>query len=485
MLALSAIPERAAYPGSLDPITLGHAASIARVAQNVKTLIVALGVNPDKRYVFSLCERELLARKALAHIPNVRVESFVGLFADYLFEQNIRHVVRGERDDNDHRENLIQDRFALSLPVGHDLTFAYDRAPPQESFISSSVVKAVLQEQGDASHLAPLSTIHALQARTRGQYLYGITGINGVGKTHIAGQLAQIARERGIPLHHIDVDDIVHDILGARPEPIYQDLRTQMGELFGKDIVNTDGSIDRKKLDQVLVSDPEKLASFNVLMFKPIQVRLSKTIKALKGVVLIDYEFLAESGMNRLVNNHAALVEAKPETIRKRRSEHRWLNDQSQHQAISDYTTLSKTEIISSDINGQRYGALQAITNDTDAPGDIATVFDTMMEQIDIYGEMRITAFFKKIGVPVPEKAYQTLRHLYGGDDRFYHALSHIVDGINHMPAIMPQIDDPDGFMLAWLFHDAVYVTQPSAKQLTQLSNEEQSADLMATLCRE
>ena len=95
---------------------------------------------------------------------------------------------------------------------------------------------------------------------------------------------------------------------------------------------------------------------------------------------------------------------------------------------------------------------------------------------IYIYGESRITSFLKHLGVASPEEAYLTIRKLYSGDDRFYHTLSHIVDGLNQLPEFSDYLDDKDAFTLAWLFHDAVYDSR-------EKDNEEKSAEVLESLC--
>lgn len=79
---------------------------------------------------------------------------------------------------------------------------------------------------------------------------------------------------------------------------------------------------------------------------------------------------------------------------------------------------------------------------------------------------------FQTLGLPNAKEAYHELRKLYTADDRFYHALTHAADGLNKMPDALPFVENKDAFILAWLFHDAVYDTH-------KMDNEEASAALM------
>jgi predicted metal-dependent HD superfamily phosphohydrolase len=95
---------------------------------------------------------------------------------------------------------------------------------------------------------------------------------------------------------------------------------------------------------------------------------------------------------------------------------------------------------------------------------------------VDIFGEFHIVSFLKHLGITGAEDAYLTIRKLYSGDDRFYHTLSHIVDGLNQLPKFADYLDDKDAFTLAWLFHDAVYDSHKK-------DNEEKSAEMLENLC--
>ena len=88
---------RAVYPGSFDPITNGHIYISERAAALFDELIVAVLVNPEKRSTFSEEERQIMAREALVHLPNVKVKYFNGLLVDFMRQQQSRIIIRGLR----------------------------------------------------------------------------------------------------------------------------------------------------------------------------------------------------------------------------------------------------------------------------------------------------------------------------------------------------------------------------------------------------
>ncbi len=91
----------AVYPGTFDPITLGHEDIVRRSASLFGTVIVAVAVAHHKKTLFSLDERLAMAREALADCPNVQVASFDGLVRDFVLQQGAKVMVRGVRSMTD------------------------------------------------------------------------------------------------------------------------------------------------------------------------------------------------------------------------------------------------------------------------------------------------------------------------------------------------------------------------------------------------
>lgn len=87
----------AVYPGTFDPMTLGHEDVVRRACQLFGTLIVAVAAGHHKKALFTLQERVDMAREALAAYPQVRVEGFTGLVRDFVVERGGKAMVRGVR----------------------------------------------------------------------------------------------------------------------------------------------------------------------------------------------------------------------------------------------------------------------------------------------------------------------------------------------------------------------------------------------------
>ena len=144
---------RAVYPGSFDPPTNGHLDVIERAARCFGELIVAIVVNPQKRSpMFSLEEREAMLRSSVATIPNVRVEHFRGLLADYVKAERADVIVKGLRVVSDFESEMSAAMMNRSLS---DVDTLFLMSDQRYSFVSSSLVKEVFFLGGEVAALVP------------------------------------------------------------------------------------------------------------------------------------------------------------------------------------------------------------------------------------------------------------------------------------------------------------------------------------------
>lgn len=143
----------AIYPGSFDPPTNGHLDVVARTAAVFTTLTVAVVVNPQKRgQHFAIEQREEMLRRCTAGYPNVRVESFRGLLADYVKRLDADVIVKGLRVVSDFESEMAFAHMNRSL-AGVDTMFLMSDS--SYSFVSSSLIKEVFVEGGDISRYVP------------------------------------------------------------------------------------------------------------------------------------------------------------------------------------------------------------------------------------------------------------------------------------------------------------------------------------------
>lgn len=155
----------AIVPGSFDPITYGHIDIITRSAQLFDEVIVAILVNPDKKYLFTLEEREEMINESIKDFNNVKVDSFSGLLVNYAKKVNSTVIVRGLRAVSDF-EYEMQLTF-MNKALDDNIETFYMMANKQYSFISSSIVKGVSGFGADLSKFVPKHVEEKLEKKVK------------------------------------------------------------------------------------------------------------------------------------------------------------------------------------------------------------------------------------------------------------------------------------------------------------------------------
>lgn len=141
----------AIYPGSFDPITLGHIDIIERGAKLFDHVIVAVLSNSTKQPLFSVAQRIEQINYCTQHMSNVEVDSFIGLTVDYAKMRHAGVLLRGLRVLSDFEKELQMAHTNKTL--AQELETVFLATAKEYSFLSSSVVKEIAQFSGDISHL--------------------------------------------------------------------------------------------------------------------------------------------------------------------------------------------------------------------------------------------------------------------------------------------------------------------------------------------
>lgn len=143
----------AIYPGSFDPFTNGHLDILKSGVEIFDKVIIAVSYNINKKGFLSVDERVDLIKKCVSNIPNIEVDSFEGLTVDYAKKKDADTLLRGLRTsfDFEYELQLSQTNNALNK----DLKTVFLITKPEYNFISSSMVREVLLNNGDISQFVP------------------------------------------------------------------------------------------------------------------------------------------------------------------------------------------------------------------------------------------------------------------------------------------------------------------------------------------
>ncbi|WP_298543592.1 pantetheine-phosphate adenylyltransferase [uncultured Aquimarina sp.] len=144
--------RRAVFPGSFDPITLGHYDIIERGLTLFDEVILAIGVNAEKKYMFSLEERKHFLEEAFKGESKIKVMTYKGLTVDFCKQQDANFILRGLRNPAD---------FEFEKAIAHtnrkltEIETVFLLTSSGKSYISSSIVRDVIRNNGDYTGLVP------------------------------------------------------------------------------------------------------------------------------------------------------------------------------------------------------------------------------------------------------------------------------------------------------------------------------------------
>ncbi len=148
--------RRAIFPGSFDPLTLGHYDIIQRGVTLFDELLIAIGINADKKYMFSLEERTQFIVDAFKDEPKIKVVTYEGLTVDFCKQVGADFILRGLRNPAD---------FEFEKAIAHtnrqlsEIETVFLLTSSGKSYISSSIVRDVIRNGGDYTGLVPKTVV--------------------------------------------------------------------------------------------------------------------------------------------------------------------------------------------------------------------------------------------------------------------------------------------------------------------------------------
>ena len=148
--------KKAVFPGSFDPITLGHCEIIEKACEIFDEVIVSVGNNSEKNYRFSLDQRIKFIFDEFVNNPKVYVEKYEGLTVDFCKNKNVKHIVRGLRNPADFE---FEKKIALFNNSLENIETIFFLTSPNNAFISSSMVREIMNNGGNFKKFVPNSVV--------------------------------------------------------------------------------------------------------------------------------------------------------------------------------------------------------------------------------------------------------------------------------------------------------------------------------------
>ena len=148
--------KKAVFPGSFDPITLGHCEIIEKACEIFDEVIVSVGNNSDKNYRFSIDQRLKFISDEFINNSKVYVEKYQGLTIDFCKNKNVKHIVRGLRNPADFE---FEKKIALFNNSLENVETIFFLTSPKNAFISSSMVREIMDNGGNFKKFVPNSVL--------------------------------------------------------------------------------------------------------------------------------------------------------------------------------------------------------------------------------------------------------------------------------------------------------------------------------------
>ena len=151
----------AVFPGSFDPITLGHQSIVERALPLFDKIIVAIGENTAKKYHFSLEQRTEFIQLTFNNNPNIEIATYTGLTIDFCKEANANYIIRGIRNSADYMyENSIAQ---MNKAMAENIETLFIPTIPELSAINSTIVRDIIVNSGNASKFVPAAIKNKLK----------------------------------------------------------------------------------------------------------------------------------------------------------------------------------------------------------------------------------------------------------------------------------------------------------------------------------
>jgi pantetheine-phosphate adenylyltransferase len=155
--------RKAIYPGSFDPITNGHIDIVNRATEIFDEVTIVVFDNPNKTTLFSFEERRKLISEQFCHLANVTVDVYRGLLVDYAKQKSIFTIIRGLRALSDFDYEL---QFSLTnRKLASEVDTIFFMTDEKYSYLSSSLVRQLVQFKGDVSAFVPVHVNNALRSK--------------------------------------------------------------------------------------------------------------------------------------------------------------------------------------------------------------------------------------------------------------------------------------------------------------------------------
>ena len=152
------------FAGTFDPFTTGHEYVVNKCLETFEKVIIAVGVNVDKKPLFTLEQRKQIINAVYKNDSRIEVLSYDGMLVDFMKEKGVKVTVRGIRNEEDYKYETTMSRF--NQDMYSDCITMFIPTPTNLTYVSSSAIRNILSLKGDISTYVPKNAIELISSFT-------------------------------------------------------------------------------------------------------------------------------------------------------------------------------------------------------------------------------------------------------------------------------------------------------------------------------
>jgi len=396
------------YAGSFDCFHKGHSNIVNRALKMFDRVIILVANNPAKKYTFTIDERIAIINSTIPHNDTSESNSIEvdvlpnnQLVSDYARSKGISTILKGIRNISDNEYERMLHEVTVAQENGVDTCVLFSN--PTDAKLSSSAAKELIKYNGDVRDYVSLFAKQQLEIKINQQYIIGVTGTIGCGKSYITQLLIDVySNQNQLSITHIDMDKIAYDLTYGdtynwQNNNEVMEMRTEVQRMLGYKDPHSFPTIVKSKLQEAVFNDKRFNRDLQNL-YKPVMIReIRRQISGKTGMIILNGALLIDCDMQYLCNNNVIVVDTSTSELNQRLLERYKNQAEVDRRLNSQSNNSSKIRELVTAIQLTGHGKLMIIKNEKGQP--IYDLQSKLGKETELFNILRGDGFYQAIGL--------------------------------------------------------------------------------------